>query len=84
MRQPSNTRRYADYSHAPRSSGGQRNPDIVVSGRTNDSDSVGQREVVTQVLENNSTGKLGGVAANPNRADIPSTKRKGSYDAVSC
>ena len=87
MRHPSSTRRYAEYGYIPKS-GPQRNPDIIVNGRGNDSsDSLGSAQRShhnPHGLEEPSVGKLG-IASNPNRAEMPvQNKRKGSYDPVSC
>ncbi|CAI8017825.1 MAP/microtubule affinity-regulating kinase 3 [Geodia barretti] len=69
MRQPTSTRRQQEYDS-------QRNPEVVVNGRgTESSDSVGGGKVSPHTMEE----KLGS-ALNPNRAEMPGSKRKGSYD----
>ena len=93
MRQ-SSSQRHREHGYLPKTSSGSRGSsshsqdpsDVVVNGRGNDSsgDSVGSRgrrsphglEVETK------TSRLG-QASNPNRAEMPSTSRRPSYDPVS-
>ena len=51
---------------------------VVALSRTESSDSVGGGKVSPHTMEE----KLGS-ALNPNRAEMPGSKRKGSYDHVS-
>lgn len=71
MRQPTSTRRHQEYERST----SQRNPEIVVNGRgTESSDSMGGQATMHGVDE---AGRKLGLALNPNRAEMPSTKRKG-------
>lgn len=93
MRQTSSNRRYGEYGYLPKTavgatrsgggSSGAPNPDIVINGRGNESsDSVGSSGQRTGLESNTSSSRLGN-AANPNRAEMPDTGRRKSYDPVS-
>lgn len=97
MRQP-NSQRHREHGFLPKSGGSgarggshsqQDPPEIVTNGRSNDSsgDSVGSSghrgRQSPHGLEMETKASRLGQAANPNRAEMPSTGRRTSYDPVS-
>ena len=94
MRQSNSGRRgQQEYGYLPKSSTGGRNtggsitpnPDIIINGRDSSVDSVGSGGIkLPHGFESSSTptSRLG-AASNPNRAEMPDTGRRKSYDQVS-
>lgn len=91
MRHP--RRGQQEYGYLPKSSAGGRstggsvtpNPDIIINGRDSSGDSVGSGAMkLPHGYDSSSTptSRLG-AASNPNRAEMPDTGRRKSYDQVS-
>ena len=82
-----------EYGYLPKSAAGGRgtggtvtpNPDIVINGRDSSADSVGSGGIKLPHGYESSTTPTSriGAASNPNRAEMPETGRRKSYDQVS-
>ena len=94
MRQPNSRRaqqqQQQEYGHLPKSAAGGRgtvtpNPDIIINGRDSSADSVDSGGIkLPRGYESNTTPTSRiGAASNPNRAEMPETGRRKSYDQVS-
>ena len=98
MRQPNSRRaqqqqQQQEYGYLPKSAAGGRgtgssvtpNPDIIINGRDSSADSVGSGGMkLPHGFESNTTPTSRvGAASNPNRAEMPDTGRRKSYDQVS-
>ena len=96
MRQPGSSRRsqqqQQEYGYLPKSSASGRssggsvtpNPDIVINGRDSSGDSVGSGGMkMPHSYDSATTPSRLGAASNPNRAEMPDTGRRKSYDQVS-
>ncbi len=88
MRQPGTSKRYADYGHMPRSHAhphghSHRTPEVVVNSTGSGRGDEGEEPMGSDQRDMHAVDIMAGTAHNPNRADIPHTKRKGSYDPVS-
>ena len=91
MRHP--RRGQQEYGYLPKSSAGGRsgggsvtpNPDIIINGRDSSGDSVGSGAMKLPHGYDSSTTPTSrlGAASNPNRAEMPDTGRRKSYDQVS-
>ena len=95
MRQSNSSRRTqqqpGEYGYLPKSAASGRsqggsvtpNPDIVINGRDSSGDSVGSGGMkAPHGFDSTPTSRLG-AASNPNRAEMPDTGRRKSYDQVS-
>ena len=95
MRQPNSrrTQQPQEYGYMPKSAASGRgtggsvtpNPDIIINGRDSSGESVGSGGIkLPHGYESNTTPTSRiGAASNPNRAEMPDTGRRKSYDQVS-